>query len=111
MIIATSRIHQRPLSLPRWTALCATAEAIGMAATATAARASQARVGGSQSVVRSRSRSRWSSPAGWWKASHWEGCRPQACRIGYRDWICAGGSSSRPPSPEEAGPLPPHLSS
>ena len=35
----------RALSLTRWTALCATAEAIGMAAAATAAKTSQALVG------------------------------------------------------------------
>jgi hypothetical protein len=38
-------VAARPLSLTRWTALCATAEAIGMAAAATAAKTSQALVG------------------------------------------------------------------
>jgi hypothetical protein len=49
MVVRTApsriRADARPLSLVRWTALCATAEAIGMTAAATAAKASQALVG------------------------------------------------------------------
>jgi hypothetical protein len=44
-VLSWSRVGERRLSLGRWTALCATAEAIGMTAAATAAKVSQALVG------------------------------------------------------------------